>query len=73
MLISPRHPTLVFQSATLTGFVYTGDIWSENGILLLAIVFYWIDKDFHMNEKLLVCEPFIGYDHTGDKIREVTL
>ena len=26
-----------------------------------------------MNEKLLVCEPFSGYDHTGDKIREVTL
>ena len=50
-----------------------GDIWSENGVSLLAIVGYWIDKDFIMNEKLLVCHPFSSVDHTGDNIRRITL
>mgnify|MGYP006281558335 CR=1 FL=1 len=57
----------------LTAYFHAGDIWSENGISLLAIMGYWIDSNFTMNEKVLICEPFSSHDHTGDNIKEVTL
>ena len=34
---------------------------------------YWVDNNFRLNEKVLVCEPFSSQDHTGDNIRDVTL
>ena len=34
---------------------------------------YWIDSNFVMNEKLLICHPFSAFDHTGDNIRRITL
>ena len=53
--------------------VSLGDIWSENGISLLCIMGYWIDANFVMNEKVLICQPFSNCNHTGEHIQKATL
>ena len=32
-----------------------GDIWSENGISLFAVIVHYIDKDWILNTKLAIC------------------
>ena len=39
----------------------------------MAVIGYWIDKNFTMNEKLLICHPFSEFDHTGENIKDITL
>ena len=39
----------------------------------MAILGYWIDSNFHMNERLLVCYPFSDCQHTSDEIQHITL
>ena len=34
------------------------DIWGENGIALFAILAYWIDRNWVVQEKLILCKPF---------------
>ena len=50
-----------------------GDIWSENGISLFAIIGYWIDGNWQMNERLLLADGFSTDAHSGEEIRERTL
>ena len=50
-----------------------GDIWSENGISLLAIMGYWITSAFQYRERLLVLEGWDRERHTGDNIKDKTL
>lgn len=63
----------MYTCTDLTYLWIIGDIWSENGDSILVVMGYWIDCNFIMNEKLLVCQPFSASEHTGDNIRRVTL
>jgi hypothetical protein len=33
-------------------------IWGENGIALFAVLAYWIDNDWALQEKLTLCRSF---------------
>ena len=50
-----------------------GDIWSENGISILAVMGYWITKNMQLREKLLVVIGWEKDRHTGDNIKAKTL
>ena len=52
---------------------HAGDIWSENGVSLLGILGYWINKHFELKEKLLEVEGWGRERHTGDNIKKKTL
>ena len=59
--------------ACLIIFYFAGDIWSENGVALLGVMGYWIDRNFELQEKLLVIEGWGVDAHTGDNIKKKTL
>ena len=46
-----------------------GDIWSENGISLFAVIVHYIDKDWILNTKLAICKGMGDLAHTGDTIK----
>jgi hypothetical protein len=52
--------------------LYEGDIWSENGLSLLAVLVHFIDKDWEMNTRLAICKGMGTMAHTGDNIRYLT-
>ena len=56
----------------LTNFVIVGDIWSENGIALLAVLLHYIDDTFKLCCRLVVCAPFSDVPHNGKNIRDYT-
>ena len=47
------------------GVSLSADIWGENGISLLGVMGHWIDENWEMKEKLLLCEPFGEVRHTS--------
>ena len=49
-----------------------GDIWSENGISLFAVIVHYIDKDWILNTKLAICKGMGDLAHTGDTIKKLT-
>ena len=49
-----------------------GDIWSENGISLFAVIVHFIDKDWILNTKLAICKGMGLNAHTGETIKEMT-
>ena len=59
--------------ACLIIFYFAGDIWSENGIALLGVMGYWINRNFELQEDLLVIEGWGVDAHTRDNINKKTL
>ncbi|KAK3237850.1 hypothetical protein CYMTET_52109 [Cymbomonas tetramitiformis] len=49
-----------------------GDIWSQSGASIFGIRVYWLDKDFHLRERLLVALPFSTVRHTGEQLEKAT-
>jgi hypothetical protein len=43
----------------------SGDVWGESAISLFAVMGYWVDKDFQMQNMLLFSVPFGSVRHTG--------
>ena len=72
-LISIRIIELCGNLVVIIICKYAGDIWSENSISLFAIMGYWIDRNWQLNEKLLYIEGFSNEAHTGDNIKARTL
>jgi hypothetical protein len=52
--------------------LYEGDMWSENGLSLFAVLVKFIDKNWEMNTRLAICKRMVTMDHTGDSIRYLT-
>ena len=50
-----------------------GDIWSEDGKSLYALLVYFINANFEMREILLNVKKFSDVDHTGSVIEHSTL
>ena len=51
----------------------SGDIWSENGIAILAITGYMITRTWTWKEVLLHACPFSKMPHNGDTIQRETM
>ena len=49
-----------------------GDIWSENGAALFAILLHWVGPDWKMQTRLLSCAPFSKLPHTSANISTFT-
>ena len=49
-----------------------GDIWSENGACLFAVLLHYIDEDFKLQQQLAICIPFSDVAHTGANIKKAT-
>ncbi len=52
--------------------IIEGDIWSENGISLFAVLVHFIDKDWDMNTRLAICKGMGTMAHTGENIWTLT-
>ena len=50
-----------------------GDIWSENGVSLFAVMLHFIDDKFELNSRLGICKGLGMTAHSGDNIRKLTL
>ena len=44
----------------------SGDIWSENGVSLFAVLMHWISSNWTMEQHLVICEPYGELKHTGE-------
>jgi hypothetical protein len=51
---------------------YAGDIWSENGIAIFAIMVHFIDSDWKLNTRLALCKGLDKIAHTGDNFDNIT-
>ena len=49
-----------------------GDIWSENGIAIFAVMVHFIDSDWKLNTRLAVCKGLDKITHTGNNIADIT-
>ncbi len=49
-----------------------GDICSESGISLLAVIVHYIDQDWILNTKLAICKGMGDLAHTSDTINKLT-
>ena len=49
-----------------------GDIWSENGAALFAVLLHWVGPDWKMHTRLVSCVPFSKFAHTADNISTFT-
>ena len=49
-----------------------GDIWSENGISILGITTYFINKEWELVERLVDAIPFSSQAHTGVNIERAS-
>jgi hypothetical protein len=49
-----------------------GDIWSENGVALFAVIVHYIDQDWIMHARLGICNGLKDLAHTGEVIRRLT-
>ena len=49
-----------------------GDIWSENGIAIFAIMVHFIDSEWKLNTRLALCKGLDKIAHTGDNIADIT-
>ena len=37
-------------------FCYAGDVWSENGVAIFAIIVHFIDANLRLNNRLVLCK-----------------
>jgi hypothetical protein len=51
---------------------FAGDIWSENGIAIFAIMVHFIDSEWKLNTRLALCKGLDKIAHTGDNIEDIT-
>ena len=49
-----------------------GDIWSENGISLFAVLIHFIDNQWVLHTRLAICKGLGRLKHTGDNITKLT-
>ena len=68
-----HHEVQQFVQQEQLSICISGDVWSENGIALLAILGYWIDSDWQYQEQILTVQGFHGDAHTGQVIKDMTV
>jgi hypothetical protein len=51
---------------------YVGDICSENGIAIFAIMVHFIDSEWKLNTRLALCKGLDTIAHIGDNIADIT-
>ena len=49
-----------------------GDIWSENGISLFAVLVHFIDSKWEYHARLAICKGLSDSAHTGEVISDIT-
>ncbi len=49
-----------------------GDIWSENGISLFAVLIHFTDSKWEYHARLAICKGRSDSAHTGEVISEIT-
>lgn len=52
--------------------IIPGDIWSENGIALFAVILHYIDCDWVLHTRLGICKGLGAMAHTGENIKKLT-
>ena len=53
-------------------YCFKGDIWSENGISLFAVLIHFIDYQWELHTRLAICKGLGEMALTGDNISELT-
>jgi hypothetical protein len=51
---------------------YLGDVWSENGVAIFAIVVHFIDAEWKFHNRLALCKGLNKIAHTGANLADIT-
>ena len=51
---------------------HAGDVWSENGVALFAILVHFIDADWKLHNRLALCKGLDQIAHTGANLADIT-
>ena len=50
----------------------SGDVWSENGVAIFAIIVHFIDAEFKLHNRLALCKGLNKIAHTGANLADIT-